>query len=59
MVGIVSSSKVPSVMALTSVVLPAFCSPTMAISSSLLKNLLLIQSSTLLKNASIQPLLII
>jgi len=59
MVGIVSSSKVPSVMALTSVVFPAFCNPTIAISSYLLKNLLLTQSSILLINPSILTITII
>lgn len=43
----VSYSKVPSVIDFTSVVLPAFCRPTMAISSSLLKNLDLIQERIL------------
>ncbi len=50
MVGIESYSKVPSVIAFTKVVLPAFCSPTMAIYNYLLKNRVLIQSRTLLKN---------
>lgn len=53
MVGMVSSSKVPSVIALTSVVLPAFCSPTIAISSYLLKKVPLIQSKILLRKPSI------
>ncbi len=53
MVGIVSSSKEPSVIDLTRVVLPAFCSPTMAISSYLLKNLDLIQARNLSTNANI------
>ncbi len=53
MVGIVSSSNVPSVMALTSVVFPAFWSPTMAIYNYLLKNLDFIQSNNLLKKPNI------
>lgn len=53
MVGIVSSSNVPSVMALTRVVFPAFWSPTMAIYNYLLKNLDFIQSNNLLKKPNI------
>lgn len=52
MVGMVSSSNVPSVMALTRVVLPAFCRPTMAIYNYLLKNLAFTQSMNLPKNAN-------
>jgi hypothetical protein len=44
---------VPSVMALTRVVFPAFCSPTMAIYNYLLKNLDFNQSNILLKNPNI------
>lgn len=52
-VGMVSSSKVPSVIALTNVVFPAFWSPTMAIYSYLLKNFDLSQSRILLKKENI------
>lgn len=48
-VGIVSYSNDPSVIDLTRVVLPAFCKPTIAIYSYLLKNLFLIQSMNLPK----------
>jgi len=54
----VSYSKVPSVMALTRVVLPAYWSPTMAIYSYLLKKAPLIQSSILLKNPNIFAIII-